>query len=565
MNIQRAVPRVDRRPTPPTEHPTDIPEGVIDRSHLPPDAKRVPPMSNVHDLMNVQAPLLKRPLLMVHGLAQHADTWASFKTHLSSRPENVWGGVYRVDKEAEFQAKLEDKPEAKVFALDISDNLAAPRVVANEVRRALTAIMESTGVDSVDVVTHSMGSLVTREARRQGEDGFDNLLMVAPPNQGAYEATLATLFGDTGVYEHYPKERLGAMDALRLEYDRNGEVRNHWLHELNEFWRVDEARPRSAIITGIGIPTPDRSRTGVSPGDGMVAARRAPLEGAEFHLAVPNKLLAGDENFRDFQEFRYNHLQIVSEPEVFKVAGEFLAGGEGQVREKPSFEEALRQTEQANRDSQKQIEADDQARHHNRQAWGTRLAGLGAASTIAGVAALGHPTLSGALIGAGGLTLASGGIYGFLNSEKLGFDSKATVDSAEQSLNRADTLINRYRREIGSEGVSRDTLREFSDRTAAKRVEIVEADYARRRHVRWQRRGTLAAGVGAFMGATGLALRGAVPWLGTAVGVVGGLTVAGGATTAVVASERLENSAKKASELSKEALALSTELVHQFQ
>ncbi len=561
--------RVQRKPTPPTKSPTDIPEGVIDPDHLPPGAKRVPPISDVFEIMEVSAPKLKRPVLMVHGLAQHADTWASFKTHLTGEPENIWGGVYRSDREAEFQAQLKDKPEAKVFALDISDNLAAPRVVANEVRRALTAIMESTGCSSVDVVTHSMGALVAREARRQGEDGFDNLLMVSPPNQGAYEATMATLFGDSGLYEHYPQEKLGAMDALRLEYDRNGEIRNTWLHELNEFWKQDRDRPRSAIITGIGIPTPDRSLTGVSPGDGMVAARRAPLEGAEFHLAVPNKLAPDDANFRDFQDFRYNHLQIVSEPEVFQVAGEFLSAGEDRVKEKPSFEQQLEATRIANGKAREEIAVADLKRQSldARQNWGARLSGAGATVAASGIvtALAGLPLVSAGLLGLGGLALGTGAFYGSKNASMLAADSKATVDSAETSLNRADSLIHRYRREIApSDGVSRDTLRDFHQRTADQRVAVFEADFARRRQVRWQKRGAIIAGVGAAAAASGVLVRSVAPWIGSGLSILGGIGLAGGAVTSVISSENLAESATRASELSKQALKLSTELVDQF-
>lgn len=568
MDIRTSRKRPKRKPTPPTERPTDIPEGVIDRSELPADAKRVPPLKDVFDVMNVEPPVLKRPLLMVHGLAQHADTWTTFKSHLSSRPENKWGGVYRADKEKEFQAKLADKPDSKIFALDISDNLAAPRVVANEVRRAITAIMESTGAKSVDVVTHSMGSLVTREARRQGEDGFDNLLMVAPPNQGAYEATLATFFGDSGIYEHYPKEKLGAMDALRVEYDRSGDVRNVWLHELNEFWGNDRNRPRAAIITGIGIPTPDRSLKGLSPGDGMVAARRAPLEGAEFHLAVPNKLDPNDSDFRDFQDFRYNHLQIVSEPEIFQVAGDFLSGAENKVDEKPSFEQALKDTKQSNQAAAKEIETSvaRQASVAKRQTWGTRLAGLGAATALAGVAAMGNPVLSSVLVGAGALTLGAGALYGHKNAKQLGLDSKATVDSAERSLNMADTLIHRYRREISpAEGtVSRDTLREYSNQAGEARVEVVEADFDRRHQIRWQRRGAGFAALGVAAAAAGVAVRGVVPWLGTAVGIAGGVAVAAGGAVSLVSSERMSEPAENALKLSREALQLSSDLVGEF-
>lgn len=296
----------------------DIEDRVVSTPGLPPHARPLPHIEDPREIMDMPVPRLLRPVILVHGLAQHADTWVNLKNFLTTDPDNKFGGLYSKKDEERFLLELREKPDSKVFALDISDNLAAPGDVAAELRRAVALICGFTGAKQVDVVTHSMGALVAREARSQGDPNIHHLVMVSPPNQGSYEANLGS-----GLYARYPRNRLGAMKALRLEYGLFGGVANERLHELNQSWAKD-AREGDAIITGVGLPTPDRSWTGTSQGDGMVAAHRAWLGDTAFYVAEPNLLPAEDPNFRDFQEFRYNHLQIASEPEVYAKIGELL-------------------------------------------------------------------------------------------------------------------------------------------------------------------------------------------------------------------------------------------------
>lgn len=548
---------------------TRIPPDAIDLSELPADAKRVPPIESTFDSMNIEPVKLERPLLMVHGLAQHADTWATFKTHLCSDSDNKWGGVFHVDKEEEFNK--EKDPDAKVFALDVSDNLGAPRVVANEVRRAITAIMEKTGTESVDVMTHSMGSLVTREAIRQGEDAIANLLMISPPNRGAYEATAATFLGDSRVYQHYPAAKFGAMDALRLEYGPRGGVTNEWLHGLNTFWENDKERPRAAIITGIGVPTPDLSKTATSPGDGMVAARRAPLPGAEFHLAVPNKLPAGDPNFRDFQDFRYNHLQVVSEPEIWQAAGKFLEGGKDKNKPSQSFGEAVEDAKKQSAELRQKVDRAESAResHHNKQKLATKLGVAGAALTAMGLAANSVPIVGPALLIGGSLAFATGGVYGLRAASNLGGDSRVAVNSAEASLNLADNLLHRYQRH-GDAGLeeypSKESMSETMDKTRATRSALGEADFDRRYSQRTQSRGMTIASIGAALGGISLAAQMVAPSTLGKIGLIaGGVGLAGGGLTAWVQSPKLGQTAELSSEMATQSLDLADEVIESFQ
>lgn len=310
-----------------SEPPEEVQQDLLDISGLPPHAQELKKIGLADEAMQLQAPTLKRPVLMVHGLAQHADTWVNMKNFLTNNPNNVYGGTYTTKRESDFLYDLRDKPESNVFAIDLSDNLAAPKDVAHEVNRAIRAIANFTGAQKVDVITHSMGALTTREALNVGGDKMGSLIMIAPPNQGAYEANLATNAAWIRAYDHYPQEMMGAMNALRMAEEPWGGPANEWLYNLNAAWPEDRKRleGEAAIITGTGMPTPDRAWTLVSPGDGMVAARRAQLHDTPMYVATVGDTPAGHPEFRDFQMFRYNHLQIVSEAEVYQQVGDILS------------------------------------------------------------------------------------------------------------------------------------------------------------------------------------------------------------------------------------------------
>lgn len=306
-----------------------IVDEYIKSENLPQQTQAVPPILDSRSALELKSPELERPVLMVHGLAQKSDNWVGFKNFLDGNPENHWGGVFRASERKQFREGVKNKPEAKMFAIDLSDNLASPETVAREVSEAISAIIEATGSDKVDLVTHSMGGLVAREAVRQGERRIGKLAMLAPPSQGAFEANLAVKAAGLGVYQHYPEDRMGAMSALQLEYGPLGGVANPWLHQLNEFWEKTEDKPESIVVTGVGVPTPDRELLpGLAPGDGMVSANKAALKGEPLYLALPGQLETSDPNYRDFQQLFHNHLAILNAPDVFALVGNFLTDTE---------------------------------------------------------------------------------------------------------------------------------------------------------------------------------------------------------------------------------------------
>lgn len=282
---------------------------------LGPGAEPLPAIIQPELALELQAPTLRRPVLLVHGLAQQADTWVNMKNYLCSNPENRYGGVYRPGQEIEFYTQQMANPwDGKVFVLNVSNNLASPAETGKEVSEAISKIRGATGCGQIDVITHSMGAFQARQALQDGEDGMANLIMISPPNQGAYGADLLLKADKLGV-GRYPEN--GALEALRAD--------GEYVESLNASWTEDSRRLHSAtIITGAGLPTPDRTWKLASNGDGMVALERAQLGDTPIYVAADNGLPAGDPNFRDFQMFRYNHLQIVSEAEVYQKVGDII-------------------------------------------------------------------------------------------------------------------------------------------------------------------------------------------------------------------------------------------------
>ena len=282
---------------------------------LGPSVEPLPHLLKPEQALDLKAPTLQRPVLLVHGLAQQADTWVNMKNYLCSNPENHYGGVYRPGQDIDFYARQMDQPyEGKVFVLNLSNNLASPAQTGQEVQEALSKIRGATGQTKIDVVTHSMGAFQARQALQNGEDTMANLIMIAPPNQGAFGANLLLQLDKVGL-DRYPEN--GALQALRLGGD--------YVEGLNQSWTQDKQRLNSAtIITGVGLPTPDKNWKGATTGDGMVAVRRAGLPETPMFVAGDNGLPASHPDYRDFQMFRYNHLQIVSEAEVYQKIGQIL-------------------------------------------------------------------------------------------------------------------------------------------------------------------------------------------------------------------------------------------------
>ena len=322
----------------PVEAALDGPTDVVKLcQELGPFARPLPHIPEPEKALDLQAPALRRPVLLVHGLAKHGDTWVNMKNFLCGNLDNSYGGLYRAGQRHQFYEAQMKGPPAQVFIINISDNLASPADTFGELQEALGAIRAATGAPKIDIVTHSMGSYVARAAARAGAaDQIGNLVMLAPPNQGAYGANLLLNARMVG-YDRYPEGHTGALEALSMAKGPLGGVANPFLDGLNEDWAETSQHFNSAIITGIGVPTPDRAWKGVSAGDGMVAVARAPLGDTPLYVAGDRCSQVGDPYYRDFEAFRYNHNSIVSDAEVYQQISQMLS--------QPLPNESLRQAE----------------------------------------------------------------------------------------------------------------------------------------------------------------------------------------------------------------------------
>lgn len=269
--------------------------------------------------MDLAAPDLERPVLMIHGLNGHADQFINIKNWLCGNQENHYGGVYRAGHSQEFYERQSEHPGANVFALEIADNIASPKVVKAEVTEAIQKICAATGCADVDVITHSMGALDARLALHGEDPHIHRIAMLAPPNQGAYSADLGMLAQNTGVYHTYPEGRTGAMEFLRIPEN------NPDLADLNGHWREDRDKLSSAAILATQVmPTADYSWTLTNRGDGLVTAARANLDDTPLYIMLPDGKATGDPGYGGAPIWTLNHVALLSQPYTYKFLAEFL-------------------------------------------------------------------------------------------------------------------------------------------------------------------------------------------------------------------------------------------------
>ncbi len=437
-------------PLPDTMEKVELSEGAV-------EARRVRHIDSPAEVLAMKAPELPRPTLMVHGLDSHSGIWMHMRNFLCCNPANKDGGSYCVDREAGFREQLRQNPEARVFTLELSENLRSPQALGGEVRRAITAILEATGAYGVDLVTHSMGGLMAREALRQGEDRVRNLVMVAPPSHGSFEATVASTLDDLHLYRLYQGGSMEAINALRLEYGPLGGVRNRWLHELNQDWPNHSGRVRASVIAGSGVPTPDVTLKGVSPGDGVVAARHAYLEGTDFYLARTASTEPDRPHHRGYGTFSYSHSALLSEPDIMQQVADLLGGQPTPqatvasrplpLRPVPSLARGLEETAEA----RKSLAEAETARQVAEQ-W----RGIGARATLAGgvlmaggalAATAGVPGIGIACALVGLATTAIGSVQLRRNGRRAQEAADQAARTAYQALNIAEDTMHRVQRE----------------------------------------------------------------------------------------------------------------------
>lgn len=288
-------------------------------------ARVLTPPDDTRDVLTMRAHPLQRPVILVQGLAQHADCWFNLKQFLCTDPDNHFGGVYRAGDEAGFEAQVRRTPGANMFAIEFTDSLAGPRGQAVELAAMIDQVKRLTGATHVDLVTHSMGGVVAREYLHGGLHDVSSLVMLAPPNHGAAVADAALAASRLHAYHHYPVDHQEALIALQTQDGLLGGERNAYLADLERAWPTDSAGVKTTVIAGTGFPTPSRSWMPVVAGDGFVSPHSAHLDGADFYVASARTAVAGTPAFRDFEAIRYNHLHLMSEYSVLQKVDEALA------------------------------------------------------------------------------------------------------------------------------------------------------------------------------------------------------------------------------------------------
>lgn len=291
-------------------------------SELPADTVTIRPPENAQETLSHKPQALKNPVILVNGLARDAHEWDKLVPWLTSNPDNTFGGVYQAGKDAKFQARLRENPDAKVFALDPSNNLASPRVLAGEIRRMIDHLVRETGAQQVDVVGHSQGGLNTLAALDQGEDQIGKVVSIATPWKGAAIASLARTFdGMAGrkfesVLAPLGKDQGALMDIRPLH-------KNEWLRDATEH---SKDRADFYSITGSGTPTIGAGDEGqVVAGDGFVTIDSGlGMPGAKNYHLRPGDWKPGDEAFRAFSLMDVNHLGVAGNSATFQTLENIL-------------------------------------------------------------------------------------------------------------------------------------------------------------------------------------------------------------------------------------------------
>lgn len=135
-----------------------------------------PPAPPVRDLRSGQTPVV-RPIVIVHGWqffcgSEDAETW------------KTW-----ID---EAVARGYDRDDVAVFSYDTCQ---ASATTTAQLARFVDDVLARTGADKVNVIAHSMGSILTRSCARSGGcvGKIDKLFGVAPANHGTVWANVCGL------------------------------------------------------------------------------------------------------------------------------------------------------------------------------------------------------------------------------------------------------------------------------------------------------------------------------------------------------------------------------------
>ncbi|HZF40485.1 MAG TPA: alpha/beta fold hydrolase, partial [Blastocatellia bacterium] len=134
--------------------------------------------------------LSARPVVLVHGLASNAATWVEYTKQ----------GGYLASIGLRGFAVGDGQAEGKMFMGDPSQPLKQTKTIAEnseELARYIAGVKRATGAQTVDLVAHSMGGLISRYYidRLMGDRDVAQLIMLGSPHGGTSCASLPASLG----------------------------------------------------------------------------------------------------------------------------------------------------------------------------------------------------------------------------------------------------------------------------------------------------------------------------------------------------------------------------------
>jgi pimeloyl-ACP methyl ester carboxylesterase len=217
-----------------------------------------------------------RPVVFVHGLASNAAGWAGYTKQDGYLAAMGLRGFAVGDGQAEGEMSLGDPSQPFKRTKTIAQN-------AEEIARYVAGVKRATGTQTVDMVAHGMGGLVSRYyiERLMGDRDVSQLILLGPPHGGT---GCANLPASLGIY-------LPATLELRPAY-------------LSEVFNRQNTRRHGVpfhLLAGAPISEPLKAPCAAPPSDPAVsrpsvAAIAGPLSESHF----PQADLTGSERiFKD--------------------------------------------------------------------------------------------------------------------------------------------------------------------------------------------------------------------------------------------------------------------------
>ena len=132
----------------------------------------------------------RRPVVLVHGLASNAATWAEY-----TKQDGYLAGIG-----LRGFAVGDGQVEGAMFAGDPSQPIKQTKTIAQnaeELARYIAGVKSATGAQTVDLVAHSMGGLISRYYidRLMGNRDVAQLIMLGSPHGGTNCASLPASLG----------------------------------------------------------------------------------------------------------------------------------------------------------------------------------------------------------------------------------------------------------------------------------------------------------------------------------------------------------------------------------